>query len=130
MSATSPQVDYTVETPLSSDASSMINSRNARAPRRILGVVLAGLLAPLVSGCGDNSTGTPPVMSDAEIKAQQERELEARKKAYGGRGIPTGRNPGKAAGKAAEKAAPAADKAAPAADKAAAPEAEAEKAAP
>ncbi|WP_206108184.1 hypothetical protein [Paludisphaera soli] len=99
----------------------MIISRNARAPRRILGLTLAGLLAPLVWGCGDNSTGTPPVMSEAEIKAQQDREMEARRKAYGGRGIPTGKNPGKAAEKAAEKPAePAAEKAAePAAEKSA-----------
>ncbi|AMV38152.1 hypothetical protein [Planctomyces sp. SH-PL62] len=93
----------------------MIVSRKARAAHWLLGTFLLGALA---AGC-DNSTGTAPVQTEAEIKAQQDREMEARRKAYGGRGVPTGKNPNKAAGKAAEKPAEPAEKPADAAEKAA-----------
>ena len=72
--------------------------------------LLVCLLAPVVPGC-DDSTGTPPELSQAEIEKRQADELAARQKAYGKNGVPTGRNPGKAA-KAAAKAG-AAEKATP-----------------
>ncbi|MDG3004802.1 hypothetical protein [Paludisphaera mucosa] len=78
----------------------MIISRIARAPRRLAGTLLVGLFAPLyLAGC-DGGPPAAPVETEADIQKRQADELAARQKAYGGRGIPIGRNPGKAAAKA------------------------------
>jgi hypothetical protein len=91
----------------------------ARAARRLLVLFVFGLCVPAFVGC-DSSTGTPPEMTDAEIQKRSADEQAARQQAYGKGGVPSGRNPNKAAGKSAAPA-PAAD---PAAEKAAEPEAE------
>lgn len=91
----------------------MLYSRLGQASRGFVGVILVVFLAPLFAGC-DDSTGTAPEMSAAEIQKKQAEEQAARQKAYGKSGVPTGRNPGKNAAKAdaaAEKPAePAAEK--------------------
>jgi len=79
----------------------MIPNRIAPAPRRLAGALIVGLSAALLAGC--DAEPSAPEMSDAEIQKRQADELAARQKAYGGRGVPTGRNPGKNKPKPVEK---------------------------
>lgn len=79
--------------------------------RGFRGFLTAAVVAASVvnAGCGDNSSGTAPVQTEAEVLQKQQAELAARQLAYGKSGVPTGRNPAKFARSAAAK--PAAEKA-------------------
>lgn len=91
----------------------MLYSRFTETSRGFLGLTLLALCGATLVGC-DNSTGTPPVLSEGEIQQRQTNEAEARAKAFGKKGAPTSRGAAKAVPKAAEKAAePAAEKPAP-----------------
>ncbi|WP_165069129.1 hypothetical protein [Paludisphaera rhizosphaerae] len=78
----------------------MHNPQVRREYRGLLAALLVAASA-LFTGCSDNSSGTAPVESDAEIQKRQADEQAARQAAYGKSGVPVGRNPGKAAAKAA-----------------------------
>ncbi|OJW08539.1 MAG: hypothetical protein BGO49_12680 [Planctomycetales bacterium 71-10] len=92
----------------------MLYSRFTETSRGFLGLTLLALCGATLVGC-DNSTGTPPVLSEGEIQQRQTNEAEARAKAFGKKGAPTSsRGAAKAAAKAADKAPePAAEKPAP-----------------
>ncbi|WP_337173157.1 hypothetical protein [Paludisphaera sp.] len=77
----------------------------SRVARGLLAPALLGLCAPTFVGC-DNSTGTPPELSEAEIQQRQASEADARAKAYGKKGSPTGKSAGRAAAKPAQTAEP------------------------
>ncbi len=75
----------------------MFYSRLAATSRGLLGLALLAGCGLVFVGCGDNSTGTAPALTPADIEKQQAKEMEARLKAFGKEGAPHGKKGAKAA---------------------------------